>query len=218
MKYLCADDYDKVYIGLKAAPNLIRQKATFGTELSNQAQDLARILVGLQDTYEMEQFQEMRQSALIALVASAPEIVAAYLIDIYFAGDISIQQRLILLSAMGIGARELAGLEKTVPHNFINKADVKELIPLQLLPPALHRQYMSPMDQLSQELEATMIEPIRDAAVTKISGPQILQVRRFSSVPPRAQKTKKIINSLSKVAGREFVFPLLGRWWIHQQD
>ena len=28
------------------------------------------------------------------------------------------QQRLILLSAMGIGARELAGLEKTVAHNF----------------------------------------------------------------------------------------------------
>ena len=72
MKYLRADDYNKVHIGLKTAAKLIRQKATFGTELSDQAQDLARILVGLQDTYEMEQFQEMRQSALIALVASAP--------------------------------------------------------------------------------------------------------------------------------------------------
>jgi telomere length regulation protein len=118
MKYLRADDYDKVHIGLKNAPNLIRQKATFGTELSDQAQDLARILVGLQDTYEMEQFQEMRQSALIALVASAPEVVATYLIDVYFTGDISMQQRLIILSAMGTGARELAGLEKTVPYNF----------------------------------------------------------------------------------------------------
>lgn len=118
MKYLRADDYNKVHIGLKNAPNLIRQKAAFGTELSDQAHGLARMLVGLQDTYEMEQFQEMRQSALIALVASAPEIVVAYLIDVYFTGDISIQQRLILLSAMGIGARELAGLEKTVPRNF----------------------------------------------------------------------------------------------------
>src|SRR5208282_2484386 len=118
MKYLRADDYNKVHIGLKTAPNLIRQKATFGTELSDQAQDLARILVGLQDTYEMEKFQEMRQSALIALVASAPEIVAAYLIDVYFTGDISMQQRLIILSAMGIGARELAALEKTVALSF----------------------------------------------------------------------------------------------------
>jgi telomere length regulation protein len=93
---------------------LVRQKATFGTELSDQAVDLARVLVGLQDTYDMEQFQEMRQAALIALVASAPETVAPYLINIYFTGDISIQQRCILLSALGIGARELAGLEKQV--------------------------------------------------------------------------------------------------------
>lgn len=118
MKYLQADNYDKVNIGLKSAPNLIRQKATFGTELSDQAHDLARILVGLQDTYEMEEFQEMRQTALIALVASAPEIVAEYLINVYFTGDISIQQRCILLSALGIGARELAGLEKIVIHIF----------------------------------------------------------------------------------------------------
>jgi hypothetical protein len=93
---------------------LIRNKATFGTELSDQAHDLARILVGMQDTYEMETFQEMRQAAFISLVASAPEIVAAYLINIYFTGDLSIQQRCILLSALGIGARELAGLEKIV--------------------------------------------------------------------------------------------------------
>ncbi len=217
MKYLRADDYNKVNKGLKTAPNLIRQKAHFGTELSDHAQDLARILVGLQDTYEMEQFQELRQSALIALVASAPEIVVAYLIDVYFTGDISIQQRLILLSAIGIGARELAGFETTVIHIF-NHTDIEELIGQQLLPPALHRQYASPVDHLSQQLEATMIEPIREAAITKLSGPQVLQVRRFSSIPPESRKAKTTINSLSKLAGRVFVFFLLGRWWIHQQD
>jgi telomere length regulation protein len=114
MKYLRADDYTKVNVGLKGSPNLIRRKATFGTELSDQARDLTRILVGMQDTFEMEQFQEMRQAALIALVAAAPDIVVSYLVDAYFTGDLSIQQRCILLSALGIGARELAGLEKTV--------------------------------------------------------------------------------------------------------
>jgi hypothetical protein len=74
------------------------------------------------------------------------------------------------------------------------------------------------MDQLSQQLEATMIEPIREAAVTKISGPRVFQVRRFPSIPPGSRKAKININSLSKLAGRVFVFPLLGRWWIHQQD
>jgi hypothetical protein len=74
------------------------------------------------------------------------------------------------------------------------------------------------MDHLSQRLEANMIEPIREAAVTKLAGPEILQVRRFSSIPPESRKPKTTINSLSKLAGRVFVFPLLGRWWIHQQD
>ena len=115
MKYLQANDYTKVSVGLKTAPNLIRQKASFGTELSDQAHELARILVGLQDTFEMEQFQELRHAALIALVASSPEVVTSYLISVYFTGDISIQQRLVLLSALGIGARELAGHEKIVP-------------------------------------------------------------------------------------------------------
>ena len=114
MKYLQATEYTKVNVGLKTAPNLIRQKAAFGTELSDHAHDLARILVGLQDTYQMDDFQELRHAALIALVASAPETVASYLIGVYFTGDIAIQQRLVLLSALGIGARELAGLEKIV--------------------------------------------------------------------------------------------------------
>jgi hypothetical protein len=74
------------------------------------------------------------------------------------------------------------------------------------------------MDHVSQQLEATMIEPIREAAVTKISGPQILQVRRFSRISPGSRKSKITVNSLSKLSGRLFVFPLLGRWWIHQQD
>ena len=119
MKFLQADNYNKVNVGLKTAPQLIRAKANFGTELSDQAHDLARILLGLQDTYEMDEFQELRQMALIALVASAPEGVVSYLVGVFFTGDISIQQRCVLLSAIGIGARELAGLEKTVlPTNM----------------------------------------------------------------------------------------------------
>ena len=74
------------------------------------------------------------------------------------------------------------------------------------------------MDQLSHQLEATMIEPIRDAAVTKLAGPKILQVRRFSSIPPGQRRLHATVNVLSKIAGPVFVFPLLGRWWIHQQD
>lgn len=114
IKYLQADSYEKVSVGLKSAAELIRRKASFGTELSDHAVNLARVIVGLRDTYSMENFQEMRQAALIALVASASDTVAPYLTDVFFTGDLSIQQRCVLLSALGIGARELAGLEQKV--------------------------------------------------------------------------------------------------------
>jgi hypothetical protein len=63
-----------------------------------------------------------------------------------------------------------------------------------------------------------MIEPIREEAVLKTSGPQILQVRRFSNIPPEKRKPKTSVNVLSKIAGPVFLFPLIGRWWMHQQD
>jgi telomere length regulation protein len=114
IKYLQAESYDKVLMGLKTAASLIRRKASFGTELSDHAINLAKILIGLHDTYAMENFQEMRQAALTALVASAPNEAVPYFIDVFFTGDVSMQQRCVLLSVMGIGARELAGLEQKV--------------------------------------------------------------------------------------------------------
>jgi telomere length regulation protein len=114
LKYLQSDKYEKLHMGLKSAPHLIRQKATFGTELTDQADELARVLTGMQDVFEMGEFQEMRLAGLVALVVAAPERVVGYVVETYFSGDLSIQQRLVLLSALGLGARELADLDKKV--------------------------------------------------------------------------------------------------------
>jgi hypothetical protein len=74
------------------------------------------------------------------------------------------------------------------------------------------------MDQLALQLEATMIEPMRKEAISKLSGPEILQVHRSSSRPTEKRKPKTTVNSLSKIAGAVFLFPLLGRWWIQVHD
>src|SRR5271163_510253 len=74
------------------------------------------------------------------------------------------------------------------------------------------------MDQLALQLEATMIEPMRREAISKLSGPEILQVNRSSSRLTEKRKPKTTINSLSKIAGHVFLFPLLGRWWIQYHD
>jgi len=74
------------------------------------------------------------------------------------------------------------------------------------------------MDRLSRDLEMMMIEPIREEAVAKISGPRVLQVRRFSRIPPEKRGLQGHVNRLFNLAGKVFIFPLLGKWWMHQQD
>ena len=74
------------------------------------------------------------------------------------------------------------------------------------------------MDRLSRDLEMMMIEPIREEAVAKISGPRVLQVRRFSRIPPEKRGFQGHVNRLFNLAGKVFIFPFLGRWWMHQQD
>jgi hypothetical protein len=73
------------------------------------------------------------------------------------------------------------------------------------------------MDHLSLQLEAAMIAPIRDEAITQLAGPQVFQIRRFSSIP-ESRRPRTSINLAAKIAGRVFTLPLLGHWWIYQQD
>jgi Telomere length regulation protein len=53
LKYVQSDKYEKLHMALKSAPHLIRQKAAFGTKLTDQAGKLARVLTGMQEVKEM---------------------------------------------------------------------------------------------------------------------------------------------------------------------
>ena len=114
------ESYRHINIGLQTAATLIRRKATFGTELSDYAVNLTQILAGLTDNFDMTDFQALRQDALKALVVSCPLIVAPYLTRTFFTGDYSLQQRVVILSAIGLGARELSGIDAKVP-DFASK-------------------------------------------------------------------------------------------------
>jgi hypothetical protein len=89
---------------------------------------------------------------------------------------------------------------------------------VQLLPPVIHQQYITPMDRIWPQLEAAMIEPIRETVISDLSGPQILQIRQSTRISKRVQKPKTSVNRLSQIAGKKLVFPLLGSWWIYHQD
>lgn len=89
---------ERVETGLKEGENLIRRKATWGGELcklfsnlgrssfdsdlndfvAENSVDLAFAVIGLQDQFELEDFDKYRQRILVALVETCPTLVAPY--------------------------------------------------------------------------------------------------------------------------------------------
>ncbi|KAG9248875.1 telomere length regulation protein-domain-containing protein [Calycina marina] len=212
------ENYDRQKLGLQTAGPLIRRKADFGTEVSSHAEELATLLVGIQDKYEMDKFLELRSQAMIAILIAQPLKMGQWLSKTFFDGDYSISQRASILITLGLGARELGGLStdemaKSPANSFPAKA----------LPPSMQKTYgprsipsITAIDNLSTALSNTMIAPMAAELADKVTGPSILKVRTFSSRMSVEQKRKKpTTNAFAKVVADGFFFPLTGRFFIH---
>jgi telomere length regulation protein len=211
------DNYEKQKLALQSAASIIRRKASFGTEVSSHSEELATILVGLQDKYDMDNFLDMRQQSLIAILIAQPAEMGKWFSKTFFDGDYSISQRASILTTLGLGARELGGFNS-------ESADLtsKNAFPSKALPEAMHKLYADKtlengaVDKLSTELSNTMIAPMAAELADKLTGPSILKVRTFSSRMAVEKKRKKpIANSLAKVVAESFFFPLTGRFLLH---
>lgn len=185
------DSYDIASLALTTAAPLIRRKATFGMELLDLCETLASTLTSMQDTFDMPSFHDLRLQALIAILVAQPARMGPWFAHAYFNGDYSLSQRAVVLSTMGLGARELAGY---ADEN--NRGDVEgERFPSKRLPDRLHRLYAesSEMDQLARRLEGAMLEP----------------------VSTRKRKGRTMVkNDLAKVVADAFFFPLTGRFGL----
>ncbi|KAI7873122.1 telomere length regulation protein-domain-containing protein [Mucor mucedo] len=99
----------KLEIGLNAAEQLIRQKMNSGTELSEYSTELARYLISFPETFEIDQFRSLQQNALVALMVAVPEAVTGFIIDQVYDRNTSSGQKQMILSALSLAVRELAG-------------------------------------------------------------------------------------------------------------
>jgi telomere length regulation protein len=211
------ESYDRQRLALSTAATLIGRKANFGTEVSDHAEELAALLTGLNDKYDLENFQEKRLQAMVALLVAEPLKMGQWFSKTFFDGDYSMGQRASILSTLGIGARELAGYRSE--DATLTGAESVPKFPSKMLPERLHKIYaatMSPVDALSEKLERTMIAPMAAEAADKLSGPNVLKVRTFSSrMEVEKRRKKPIANELAKVVADGFFFPLTGRWWVH---
>ena len=64
----------------------------------------------------------------------------------------------------------------------------------------------------------TDLSALRDAA-EKMSGPEVLKVRKFSSrMDVEARRKKPAQNKLGKVVAEAFFVPLMNAWSVYLQD
>ena len=215
------ENYDRHKLALNTASSLIRRKAAFGSEVSDNVEELATILVGLGDKWEMEDFHQMRLQGMIAVLTASPLKMGQWFSMAFYNGDYSMGQRASILTTLGLGARELAGLGQEDAVLTGANAIAQDPFPSKRLPDKLHKLYAleaAPMTTLSQQLERTMIQPIAAEAADKVTGPNALKVRTFSSrMAVEKKRQRPIPNALAKIVAEGFFFPLTGRWRIQLQ-
>ncbi|RKF56166.1 DNA replication checkpoint protein tel2 [Golovinomyces cichoracearum] len=214
------DSYDHQKLGLFTAASLIQRKANFGTEVSDHAEELATILVGIQDKYNIENFSSMRLEGMITILVALPSKMGQWFSNTFFEGDYSISQRSSILTALGLSAREIGGLGSLDKHSLLQNQSMKASFPSKTLPPSMEKYYLpedsTKVDILSNQLEKDIIKPMANSLANKLSGPSVLKIRLFSSRPEvEKNRPKPKVNGLSKIAGDYFFFPLARRFSLY---
>lgn len=204
--------YEKLKIALEVTPTLLRQKLSFGTEVSFYAQDLLAQLVGLTNHYDEKNFETSRLNAMISVVVSCPD-VTPHLCKLLLTGDYSLQQRLSLLSALSFGARALRGYQDEVVEKSFNSTE----FPSQMLPKKLHDQYTS-MDYGYSRIENTiqnelMAESSSEARDELIGGKVLRVSAKLRKEPKTLVVSKDQLSRFSDIVGSKFFFPLVAVWY-----
>ncbi|KAG8943983.1 telomere binding protein [Tulasnella sp. 424] len=220
---------DRVEMALNEGAGLIRRKRGFGLELDENAVNLSIAFLNLRDNYDLDGFVDKRQEILNALVACCPTRSAPCLVEQFFIGEHSADVRSAILTALVVGARELAGLEgPSAPQRFASR----------MLPPALHRRYITSADsdptapstihRIAAGVTRQAIDRTRDANEVKV--PQIMREKQLRV---RQRPMGRGIVDLDRqseggsipqpsvfkdVAAEFFIMPLINRFWVHIRD
>lgn len=229
------EDYDRQKLALTTAPTLIRRKANYGTEVKEHAEELATLLVGLQDKFDMESFYDLKLQGMIAVVVARPQKLGTWFAKTFFDGDYSMSQRSSVLTVLGLSARELAGFatseysstagfaSQTLPDQmkklYIEEAasdnQLSSSSTLKALPP-------NALDTISKSLTSDFMAPIAANAADTATGPDVLKLSTFTSRlrqdPSSVSKSKAkprvraIPNTTAQLIATSFFFPLTARF------
>ncbi|KAJ1302923.1 hypothetical protein OPQ81_003221 [Rhizoctonia solani] len=174
------DEKSRVDLALEVGAELVRKKRGYGSELDENAINLAYLFMGLQDNFELERFEERRQAILVALVACRPTKAAPTIIEQFFHHQYSTAQRFAMLNALALGARELAGLPVPPPSNDTSKRPRIDF-PSKVLPGAAHLEYMQDGD-------------LPPPLANRVEGPSRQRIEGMTS------QVSTLVNDLSGIA------------------
>ncbi|KAL4977598.1 telomere length regulation protein-domain-containing protein [Aspergillus desertorum] len=219
------DNLDRHELALTTAAELIRRKTGFGSELAEHAEELGLVLVGLQEQSKLPKFHELRLQSMISLIVSQPLKMARWFAAVFFDGDLSQAQRSAVLAALGLSAREVAGVGADDAKTMGLPALPDTPFPSKRLPAnleALYASVESPIASITRGIERASLRPLAAEAADSVSGPNALKVRTFSSrmeVEKRRQqreanRQKSTVKDLYKVLSEGFFYPLSGRFEI----
>lgn len=223
------ENYDKQKLALTTAPPLIRRKANFGTEVSSHADELATLLVGLQDKFELESFHELRLQGMIAVVVSQPQKMGQWFAKTFFDGDYSVSQRASILIVLGLSARELAGFDTSEHANaaaFPSNRLPEKMEALYIDSSRLSNQSPSSsnlkaipsnaLDTIANSLTSSFLAPIAANAADATTGPDVLKLSTFTSRLPnktaKKPRLRSIPNTTASLLATSYFFPLTARF------
>lgn len=163
---------------------------------------------------------------MIALIVSQPLKMGRWFTAIFFDGDLSQVQRSAVLTALGLGAREVAGNGEADAKALGLPALEDTSFPSKRLAPSLEAMFLdsneSPIATLTREMSRTSLQPLAADAADAITGPNALKVRTFSSrmevekkrKQREAERQKATVKDLHKVLAEGLFYPLQGRFEI----
>ncbi|KAL5616531.1 hypothetical protein FOBRF1_005279 [Fusarium oxysporum] len=225
-----SESYDKQLLALQTAPILIRRKANYGTEVSFHADELAGLLVGIQDKFEIENFDDLRLHGMVALVVSQPKTMAPWFARTFFEGDYSLHQRTSILVTLGLSARELAGFE-------VSQYQSAAAFPSKRLPEKMEQLYIgsgndgralpssqlkalpsTALENISQSLTSSFLAPLAAEAADANTGPDILKLQsftaRYKSKSSSKPRMRAIPNTTAALLATSFFSPLTAHFQV----
>lgn len=175
---------------LRITIKLVRKKVSFLQEIRFHSQELLTLLVALTNKYDEDEFEKLKINAIISVLVTNPKSVNIVL-NLFFEGDYSLQQRMMILSSIGLSARELSGIQEEDNDVVMNDYDTS-----------------FPTEQIPSR-RAKLVEDVSEPKIQEIHNDQINNgtiVRKSTKLTKPVQNKKKK-NNFAPIAHQWF-YPL----------